>query len=128
MFIKLSELSKESAVIKIQSVSKPVWKKWDEAERKYHTSNVPEKEFGKYYKIETDRGTIEISKSNLGTIHELYSDNGESRIIGRSVEIVDNGQTGKDIRYFFNGVYNPAPVETGEEEDGYEPPLPEYEF
>lgn len=102
-YVKLSDLVGQT--ITINSIAPPTYKMWDQGAKKMVVSQTPAKGFRKIYQVETDRGKVDMSASQIGQILEGHLQNGIADINGAVVEIRSNGQTGIDIRYFLNPVF-----------------------
>jgi hypothetical protein len=81
------------------------WKKWDTESNRMVVSEKYEKGFQKRYPLETDKGLLDVSASQLGAMYEGASDLGRSNIVGRSFTVKSNGKTGMEIRYYLNPVW-----------------------
>lgn len=101
-YTKLSALVGDTFTI--ERVSEYQWKRWNQAEGKYEKSDTYQKDFKKTYTLETDKGLLDLSQGQLGTILETVSYKGEASLPGKTVQVKSNGKTGMDIRYFFNAV------------------------
>lgn len=103
-FTKLSELVDDSFTI--NKVWGYQWKLWDNANKKMLVSDKWEKDYKKIYSVDTNKGSLDLSASQLGQILELFHKNGSSDIVGATINVKSNGKTGMEIRYFFNPDYN----------------------
>lgn len=103
-FTKLSELVDNSFTIN------KVWgyqfKMFDPQTKKMLVSDKWEKGYRKIYSLDTNKGSLDLSASQLGQILELFHKNGSSDIVGATINVKSNGKTGMEIRYFFNPDYN----------------------
>jgi hypothetical protein len=89
---------------------------WDNATKKMLVSDTWAKDHRKIYGVETDKGILDLSASQLGILLETISKNGEANLIGRTFQVKSNGKTGMDIRYFFNAVQD-VPDNTPEQDE-----------
>lgn len=95
------------------------WKKFDPESKRMLISETYEEGYRKIYSLDTDKGKLDVSGSQLGNLLEGTYKNGEANIVGRTFAVKSNGKTGMDIRYFLNPVKEQpkvAPVEEQEEE------------
>jgi hypothetical protein len=104
-FTKLSELVNKTFTV--QKFYGYKWKMWDNTQKKMLVSDVWQKDYRKVYAVETDKGVLDLSANQVGTLLEAIVRNGEANIIGRTYQVKSNGKTGMDIRYFFNVVAEP---------------------
>jgi hypothetical protein len=101
-YTKLSALVGET--IRIEKVYGFKWKKWDSVNNKMLMSDKWERDYQKKYTVETDKGVIDLSPSQMGTLLECVTEDGRADINGRTYSVKSNGQTGKEIRYYLNPV------------------------
>lgn len=88
------------------------WKKFDPESKRMLISETYEEGYRKVYSLDTDKGKLDVSGSQLGNLLEGTYKNGEANIIGRTFAVKSNGKTGIDIRYFLNlAKEQPKPVE-----------------
>ena len=106
-FTKLSSLV--NGTFTIQKVNGYKWKMWDNTEKKMLVSDVWQKDYRKVYTVETDKGILDLSASQIGILLEAVIRNGISDINGTTFQVKSNGKTGMDIRYFFNAVRDARP-------------------
>lgn len=116
-FTKLSALVDN--VFTVERVSEFRYKKWDPTQNKMLISDSYEKDYRKMYTLETDKGLLDVSQSQLGNMLEAVSFKGEASLPGKTISVKSNGKTGIDIRYWLNAA---KPKEeprgtTGEQED-----------
>lgn len=86
------------------------FKMWDNNEKKMLISDTWQNGYRKIYGVETDKGVLDLSGSQVGALLEAVVRNGEANLIGRTFQVKSNGKTGMEIRYFFNPVQD-SPVE-----------------
>jgi hypothetical protein len=86
------------------------WKMWDSAEKKMLVSDVWQKDYRKVYSVETDKGLLDLSASQVGVLLETVVRNGVSDLNNQTFQVKSNGKTGMEIRYFFNVVRDSAPI------------------
>lgn len=115
-FVKLSNLVDDSFTVK--QVDEPVFKLWDNEARQMLVSPAYQRGYRKLYPAVTDKGRLDFSPSQLGYLLTAVLDMGKANLIGQTFQVSSNGQTGKDIRYWFK------PVEP--ENKGYETDAPDY--
>lgn len=112
-YVKLNQLVGET--IKVEKVFPAKYKAWDDGEKKYVTSETPQKGFQKRYNADTSKGRVEFSNSQIAQMLEGVCDDGRADINGASFTIRSNGKTGMEIRYFINPVVEAR--DEGYEED-----------
>ncbi len=96
----------------VQKVNGYKFKKWDDVAKTMLVSDTYVAEHQKKWEIETDKGKMDVSQSQLGTMLENVSKDGQSNIIGKSFHVKSNGKTGMEIRYYINPAKpEPKPVE-----------------
>lgn len=96
----------------VQKVNGYKFKKWDDVAKTMLVSDTYVAEHQKKWEIETDKGKMDVSQSQLGTMLESVSKDGQSNIIGKSFHVKSNGKTGMEIRYYINPAKpEPKPVE-----------------
>lgn len=99
-FVKLSDLVGKT--ITVEAVKGYKFKKWEEnkmvvADRYFEGAQ-------KKWLVETDKGAVDMSSSQLGTLLEGVHKSGESNLINETFQVKSNGKTGMEIRYFFNHI------------------------
>ena len=107
-FISMTEYTKLSALVnstfKLNRIIGSAYKMWDNDSRKMLSSDTPSKGYKKVYTVDTDKGVLDLSSSQFGVLLELVSVSGLADINNKTFEVKSNGQTGQEIRYFFNYV------------------------
>ncbi len=101
-FIKLSSLV--DGEFTVEKVFFPKYKMWDNEAKKMLVSDRWEKGYRKIYGVESDKGILDLSQGQIGSLLESVSKGGESTIIGRTFKVKSNGKSGMDIRYYLNPV------------------------
>jgi len=101
-YVKLSSLV--DGTFTVQKVFGYKFKMWDNATKKMLISEKWEKDYRKMYTIDTDRGTLDVSASQMGNMLEAVTKDGRADINGRAFSVKSNGKTGMDIRYYINAV------------------------
>ena len=104
-FIKLKDLDGE--VMKIEVVYPPQWIRWDAENKKMERSDTPKKDFRKNWNVVTDKGTVGISEWQMKDLLSLAEYQGKVDLIGKSFRVKTNGETGMEIRYYFNLISAP---------------------
>lgn len=108
-FVKLSELVNDQFTIN------KVWgykfKMWDNEARKMMVSDTWQKDYRKVYSVDTNKGSLDLSASQLGILLEAVVRNGVADLNGVTFQVKSNGKTGMDIRYFFNAQSRTPKVE-----------------
>ena len=108
-YTKLSELVDRT--FKVEKIFEPKFKAWDNETRKMLISDAWQLGYQKKYTVDTDKGRMDLSSSQVANMLEAVVSDGRADLNGREFKVKSNGKTGMDIRYFFN----PA-KETTEEE------------
>lgn len=78
------------------------FKMWDEQQNQMLTSKTYQEGYQKRYSMTTDKGELELSQAQLGQMLSSAYKNGSSNIVGKKFNVKNNGQEGKEIRYFIN--------------------------
>lgn len=99
-YTKLSNLV--GSTITIHDVQGFMYKRWDASQGKMLTSETYQEGFAKKYKVETDKGILDVGSGQMGTLLEACQYKGKSDLIGKTFEIKSNGKTNLEIRYYFN--------------------------
>ena len=115
-YVKLSTLVNDTFTV--QKVFGYRWKMWDNEQRKMLISDSYVKGYRKMYTIDTDKGTLDLSSSQMGNILESVTSDGRADINGRTFSVKSNGKSGMDIRYYINATKDApaAPVKATEPE------------
>lgn len=104
VYTKLSDLVDDSFTIT------KVWgyqfKLWDNESKRMLVSEKWEKGYRKIYGLDTSKGSLDLSASQLGQMLESVNKAGVADINGKTFNVKSNGKTGMDIRYYIN----PAPA------------------
>lgn len=111
-------------VITIDKIGEHSYKRWNPQTSKMEVSPDPAKGFRKMYPVDTDKGKLDMSAGQVGTLLEAAQYAGKSDIIGKSFKVNSNGQVGIEIRYFFNLVTS-KPKDTIVEDTGEPLDIPE---
>ena len=99
-FVKLGSLvNSQFTVTKAEGY---VWKMYDPQQGKFLTSESWQEGYQKRYKVETDKGILELSQSQMSQLLEAVVVQGKADVNGETYNVKSNGKTGKDIRYFLN--------------------------
>lgn len=99
-YTKLSELV--GSEFTIQAVKRYVFKKWDAQSSKMISEDNYFEGARKIFELDTDKGKLDLSESQIGTIFAKVQHAGQADIIGTVVGVKSNGKTGIDIRYYLN--------------------------
>ena len=114
-FVRMSELvDKDFTVEKVWGYK---WKKWDNVARQMLTSDTYVAEHSKKYDVDTDKGKLDVSATQFGSMLEGVSQNGEANVVGRTFHVKSNGKTGMEIRYFINPVRDAKPEKPVEQDE-----------
>lgn len=125
----MSEYIKLSGLVDSQFTINKVfgyrWKMWDNEQRKMLISETWVKDYRKMYTLDTDKGTLDLSASQMGNLLESVTKDGRADINGRTFSVKSNGKSGMDIRYFLSATKDAptAPVKATEPDMGYEEPI-----
>lgn len=101
-YVKLGALINQ--VFTVEKVGQVSYKMWDTTQNKMLVADVPTKGYSKKYRVETDKGILELSSAQLSQLLEGVVKDGVSDINGRSFQVTSNGKTGMEIRYWLNPV------------------------
>lgn len=101
-YIKLVDLV--DGEFTVEKVFYPQFKFWDNDAKKMLISERWEKGYRKVYGVVTDKGTLDLSATQLGNMLESVSKGGEANIVNRSFAVKSNGKSGMDIRYYINAI------------------------
>jgi len=99
-YIKLGALVGQ--VFTINKVGGYQFKMWNPQTNKMDVSDTWQQGFQKKYQVETDKGKLELSSSQLSQLLEGVVKDGVADINGRSFMVKSNGKSGMEIRYFLN--------------------------
>lgn len=130
-YIKLGALINQ--VFTVEKVGQVSYKMWDTTQNKMLVADVPTKGYSKKYRVETDKGILELSSAQLSQLLEGVVKDGVSDINGRSFQVTSNGKTGMEIRYWLNPVTSqPKPQSIQDPEvkaklEANRPPVDNYE-
>ena len=97
-FAKLSQLSQFT----VKEFKGSTWKKYDEVNKKMLVSPSYQQGYSLRFTLETEHGTLDISKSNMGELLVGVQQGGKADIVGQTYSVKTNGKTGMEIRYFLN--------------------------
>lgn len=106
-FIKMKDLVGNQFTV--QKVVKYSFKMWDTVSNTMRVSDTYVADHRKVYTVETDKGVLDISATQFGSMLEGVSRDGRSDIVHQTFSVKSNGKTGIDIRYWINPVRD-APV------------------
>lgn len=101
-YVKMKELVGKSFTV--ESVGRYVYKKWDTAKREMLTADSYQEGFRKVYPVTTDKGQLDVSASQLGSMFEGLQQDGKADINNQTFSVKSNGKEGQEIRYFINPV------------------------
>lgn len=97
------------------------FKMWDNEQRKMLISETWVKDHRKMYTMETDKGTLDLSASQMGNLLEAVTKDGRADINGRTFSVKSNGKSGMDIRYYINATKDAPAAPVKAVEDTYDP-------
>lgn len=130
MFVKLSELQQFT----VKEYKGFKWKLWDNQNKKMLTSDTYQQGYRKTHQLEVDKGTLDVSSSQIGSMLESCLQNGQSNILNKTFNVKTNGKQGLEIRYYINLVRenavqgNTVASTATIQQDHNEPPLPSSPF
>lgn len=101
-YVKIGALIDQ--VFTVTKVGGYQFKMWSPTENKMLVSDTWEKGYQKKYRVETDKGILELSSSQLSQLLEGVVKDGVADINGRSFQVKSNGKTGLEVRYYLNPV------------------------
>lgn len=99
-YTKLSNLVDDTFTV--EKVFGYRWKMWDTTSKKMLISETWVKDYRKMYTLDTDKGTLDLSASQMGNLLESVTKDGRADINGRTFSVKSNGKSGMDIRYFLS--------------------------
>lgn len=102
-YIKLKELAGNE--FKINSIEGYIYKLWDPQSKKMLFSKTWVQGYRKMWKIQTNRGVLDLSNSQLGQLcMSVMTPTGNVEVKGETFGVKSNGESGKEIRYFFTHI------------------------
>lgn len=104
-YIKMADLV--DSEFTIQHVGGYKFKSWDNEAKRMISEDSWFKGASKKYAVETDKGLLDMSESQLGAVLVGVQHAGKADINGVTVAVKSNGKTGIDIRYFLNPIRTP---------------------
>jgi len=121
----MSEYIKLSGLVDSQFTINKVfgyrYKMWDNEQRKMLISETWVKDYRKMYTLDTDKGTLDLSASQMGNLLESITKDGRADINGRSFSVKSNGKSGMDIRYYLNAVKDAPVAPKAPQNEGFDP-------
>lgn len=115
-YTKLKDLIDDQfTIVKVNGYN---FKQWDNESKRMISEPRYFPGSRKLYTIETDKGVLDLSEHQLGSLFASCQHAGKSDLIGVVVGVKSNGKTGMDIRYYLNPL-KMEKVKT-EEESGLE--------
>ena len=99
-YTKLSNLVDDTFTV--QKVFGYKFKMWDNTSKKMLISETWVKDYRKMYTLDTDKGTLDLSASQMGNLLESVTKDGRADINGRTFNVKSNGKSGMDMRYFLS--------------------------
>lgn len=106
-YTKLSELV--DSTFTVEHVYGHKFKMWDMEAKRMVIEDKPFKGGRKMYQIKTDKGVMDVSQAQMGSILEAVVRDGLADINLATIKVTSNGKTGNEIRYFFNEVKESQP-------------------
>jgi hypothetical protein len=71
---------------------------------KPEVSQTPKAGFAKEFILNTDKGILNLKEGQVGTILSKVIEGGVANLIGKTIKVGSNGQSGLEIRYYFDEV------------------------
>lgn len=101
------------------------FKMWDNVTRNMRISDTWVEGHRKMYTLDTDKGTLDLSASQMGNILEAVTNDGRADVNGRTFSVKSNGKSGMDIRYYINAVKDApvAPPKSTAQDMGFDEPI-----
>ena len=97
---------KLGALVNQQFTITKVWgykyKMWNPQTNKMEVSDTWEKGYQKKYQVDTDKGKLELSSSQVGQLLEGVFKDGVADINNQTFSVKSNGKTGVYIRYYLS--------------------------
>lgn len=121
-FTKLKDLVDDSFTV--EKVHGYKWKMWDNESKRMISEDEWFKGARKIYAVDTDKGRLDMSESQLASIFVGVQHGGVADINGVTVNVKSNGKAGMDIRYFLNPTKTnsqPRPAAKPNQDAVYEP-------
>ena|SRR5688572_11305942 len=114
-FIKLGALVDREFTI--EKVTGYKFKKWDQDTGRMRMEDSWFEGARKMYQVETDRGLLDLSEGQIGSIFAKVQHAGQASILNLTVAVKSNGKSGIDIRYYLNPVAHQKASEDSTEDD-----------
>lgn len=102
IYIKMHELVGQT--FKVEKVFPFKFKLWDTEQHKMLISDTWIKDHQKKYTVDTNKGRVDCSSSQIANMLECVVEDGRADLNGRSFTVKSNNKQGMEIRYFFNAV------------------------
>jgi hypothetical protein len=80
------------------------FKTWDPQQNKMLVSDEWRKDYQKKWDVDTDKGKLDLSASQMGNMLESVMHAGKADVVGATFSVKSNGKTGMEIRYWLNPV------------------------
>lgn len=106
-YTRLNKLIGEDFTVK--EVQGYKWKMWLEAEGRMTVSSTYLEGHSKKWQVLTDKGLLDISDYQFGSMLAGVFDNGSANPIGKTFNVKSNGKQGKEVRYYINPVWDKKP-------------------
>lgn len=118
-FVKLSGLVGDTFTV--EQITGFNYQKWDSDEKKMLIEHEPTKGYRKVWKVETDKGILNIGDGQLGSLLVASFDPkaGGSQFNESTYKVKSNGKEGIEIRYFFDLVEQDKRQEYGDTQDEF---------
>ena len=115
-YTKLSALVDQD--VTINKVNGYKFRMWSQADNRYVLQDTWAKDFDKVYPLDTDKGELTVTRSQLGQMLEAAQHQGKVDLNGKTVHIKSNGKTGQDIRYYFDVLDTKSDIEEHGDDSG----------
>lgn len=99
-YTKLSDLvNGDFTILKVWGFK---YKSWDNATSRMISEDQWFEGSRKMYQVDTDKGKLDLSESQLGSLFVKVQRQGKSDVNNLKVIVKSNGKSGLDIRYYLN--------------------------
>lgn len=110
-YVKMSDLvDQDFTVVTVRPFK---WVAWDNENKKFKTEDNWFQGASKKYPVETDKGIVDMSATNVGNMLEGVMHAGAADITNVTFHVKSNGKTGMEIRYYINPVRHEKPAQSG---------------
>lgn len=105
-FVKLIDIANsQDPTFVVEKVWGYKYKMWDAGGKKMVVEDRWFKGGMKKWGVKTDKGTLDLSQNQIGSMLEAHMSGGQSDINGKKFSVRTNSKTGIEVRYFINPVF-----------------------